>query len=94
MYLPPALGGIAGGQEIVEIDSEAGRIVLADTLYRSMIPATAVVDWTRWLVYVRDREEPEGIVVFSLNDGEWVRTVSTPRGDGPGEFAQGLMAFT
>ena len=78
----------------MEIDSEAGRIVLADTLYRSMIPATAVVDWSSRVVYVRDREEPEGIMVFSLNTGEWVRTVSTPRGDGPGEFAQGLRAFT
>ncbi len=59
-----------------------------------MIPATAVVDWASRAVYVRDREEPEGIMVFSLDTGEWVRTVSTPRGDGPAEFAQGLRAFT
>ena len=70
-----------------------GRIVFADTLQRSMEASTAVVDWAKQVVYVKDREEPEGIMVFSLNTGEWVRTVSTPKGDGPGEFTQGRRAF-
>ncbi len=93
ILLATASGGAISGQEIVEIDSEAGRLVFADTLYRSMEAATAVVDWTGRLVYVKDREEPQGIMVFSLNTGEWVRTISTPRGDGPGEFPQGRRAF-
>lgn len=81
-------GGMATAQEIVEIDMESGRAII-DSEYRSLYSGRAVVDWDRGLLYGDDNEEPEGIMVFSLKTGEWVRTIRTPRGDGPGEFSNG-----
>ncbi len=47
------------------------------------------VDWERNILYVDDKEEPEGIMAFSLETGEWLRTIRTPEGEGPYEFPQG-----
>lgn len=77
--------GSLRAQEIVEIDTETGRTIIDDE-WRSMYFGLTAVDWDRGLLYVDDREEPEGIMVFSLQSGEHVRTISTPRGDGPREF--------
>ena len=80
--------GTALSQEIVGIDTEAGRTIVDDE-WRSMFYGTTAVDWNRGVLYVDDQEEPEGIMVFSLETGEWIRTIPTLRGDGPGEFSQG-----
>ena len=58
-------GGPATAQEVVEIDMELGRTII-DSEYRSLYSGRAVVDWDRGLLYGDDREEPEGIMVFSL----------------------------
>ena len=79
-------------QQIVEVDYSAGRTIIDDE-WRSMRTAPLVVDWDRARLYVRDREEPDGIMVFSLETGEHVHTISTPRGDGPFEFSQGMHSM-
>ena len=86
------LASSAGAQEVVEIDLEAGRTII-DSEYRSLYSGRVAVDWKRGLLYGDDDEEPEGIMVFSLETGEWVRTVSTPKGDGPGELPGGMMGM-
>lgn len=84
------LSAPAGGdaQQIVEIDYSSGRTII-DHEWRAMLPTNLGTDWSRGLLYVHDKEEPDGIMVFSLETGEWVRTIPTPRGDGPFEFSQG-----
>ena len=96
-FLGAALALIAAGsdvhaQEVVKIDTESGRTIIDDE-WRSMYRGLAAVDWDRKLLYVSDREEPDGIMVFSLETGEHVRTISTPRGDGPQELKDGRQGI-
>ena len=79
---------LCSAQQVVEIDYSAGRTIIDDEL-RGMRPHDLAVDWDRNIIYVNDAEEPNGIMVFSLETGEWIRTIATPRGDGPFEFSQG-----
>ena len=83
-----ATPALSGAQQILEIDHSVGRTIIHDE-WRAMRPSNLGTDWDRNLLYVHDREEPEGIMVFSLETGEWVRTIPTPRGDGPFELSQG-----
>ncbi len=87
-----AAGSNVHAQEIVEIDAESGRTIIDDE-WRSMYRGLSAVDWDRKLLYVSDREEPDGIMVFSLETGEHVRTISTPRGDGPQELRNGRQGI-
>lgn len=75
----------AGGQQVVEIDFANGRDVINDDL-RAIHLSPIAIDHRRGALYVRDREEPNGIMVFSLETGEWLRTYRIPRGEGPGEL--------
>jgi hypothetical protein len=75
----------AGGQQVVEIDFANGRDVINDEL-RAIHLSPIAIDHGRGALYVRDREEPNGIMVFSLETGEWLRTYRIPRGEGPGEL--------
>ena len=92
--LAPVLGlallaaPVTGAQQIVEVDLEAGRTIIDDE-WRSMYVGLVAVDWDRGILYVDDDEEPDAIMAFSLETGEWIRTISTPVGDGPREFPQG-----
>ena len=87
-----AAGSDVHAQEVVKIDTESGRTIIDDE-WRSMYRGLAAVDWDRKLLYVSDREEPDGIMVFSLETGEHVRTISTPRGDGPQELKNGRQGI-
>lgn len=73
------------GQQVLEIDFTTGRAIIDDE-WRSMGSHLMAVDWSRNILYVDDDEEPDGIMAFSLETGDWLRTVPTPRGDGPREF--------
>lgn len=84
------LAPAADAQQVLEIDLTTGRTIIDDE-WRSM--SSSVADWDGNILYVIDREEPEGIMAFSLETGEWIRTISTPRGDGPHEFSQGRQEF-
>ena len=75
----------AGAQQILQIDYSVGRTIMHDE-WRAMKYHNLAADWDRNLLYVHDNEEPDGIMVFSLETGEWVRTISTPRGEGPLEI--------
>lgn len=77
----------AVAQQILEADPEAGR-VLIDGPFRAISPTPWMVgisEDTRTL-YLHDWEEPEGVMAFSFDTGEWVRTVPIRRGDGPSEL--------
>ena len=92
-FLLVAAAPAVASQQVVEIDFEAGRIIIDDE-WRSMYPGLAAVDWTRSVLYVDDMEAPDGIMAFSLETGEWLRTIPTLRGDGPGEFPKGRSGMT
>ena len=83
---------IAGAQQILEVDYSAGRTIIDDE-WRAIRTYNLAADWDRGLLHVHDAEEPNGIMVFSLETGEWVRTIPTPRGDGPFEFSQGKASM-
>ncbi len=85
----PAVGS---AQQILEVDYSSGRTIIDDE-WRAMRTGNLIADWDRSLLYVHDAEEPNGIMVFSLETGEWMRTISTPRGDGPFEFSQGKASM-
>ena len=78
----------ADAQQILEIDFDTGRTIIDDE-WRAMYSGVVAIDSERNMLYVDDREEPEGIMVFSLDTGEWLRTIPTPAGEGPYEFPQG-----
>lgn len=78
----------AVAQQVVEIDFTVGRTIM-DDWQRSMDPYRVAVDWTRGVFYAHDQEHPNGIMVFSLETGEHVRTIATPSGEGPNEFPHG-----
>ena len=85
--LTALLAPAVNAQQVLEIDFTVGRTIIDDE-WRSMSSPMAV-DWDRNILYVADDEEPEGIMAFSLETGEWIRTIPTPKGDGPNEFPQG-----
>lgn len=85
ILLAPAAGF---GQQVLEVDYEAGRIVIDDE-WRGLRSHFVAVDWDRAILYAADAEEPEGIMAFSLETGKHLRMIATPRGDGPHEFAGG-----
>jgi len=75
-------------QEIIEVDFAVGRIIMDDEL-RAMSNVVLAIDRERAVLYTEDREEPEAVMAFSLETGEWLRTIRTPTGGGPNEFPQG-----
>lgn len=74
----------AGGQQVVEIDFAEGRAVINDEL-RAIHLSPIAIDHGHGALYVRDLAEPNGIMVFSLETGKWLRTYRIPPGEGPGE---------
>ena len=79
-------------QEMVGIDLAAGRVVLEDT-DRAISTEYAIIDPAGGILYVWDREVPEGVMGFSLHTGEHVRTIAAPQGEGPEELPQGMFKF-
>ena len=75
----------SAAQQVVEIDFEAGRTIVDDE-WRAMNPSHLAVDWSRGVFYVTDSEEPYGVMAFSLETGKHLRTIATPKGEGPGEL--------
>ncbi len=52
------------------------------------------LDRTRAILYANDDEEPEAVMAFSLETGEWIRTIPTPEGGGPRELERGMSGMT
>ena len=78
----------AHAQQAFEIDFDSGRTII-DHEFRSLGYHLVTVDWDSRILYTDDDEEPEGIMAFSLETGEWLRTIRTPEGEGPYEFPYG-----
>lgn len=79
-----AAAGAGSAQQVLEIDHENGRDVINDD-ERAIAPYGLTIEHRRGELYLRDREEPDGIMVFSIETGEWVRTYHVPIGEGPRE---------
>ncbi|MYG81913.1 MAG: hypothetical protein F4187_09220 [Gemmatimonadetes bacterium] len=82
----------ADAQQLLEIDYTAGRTIIDDQ-WRSIWTSDLAVDRSTGILYVIDSEEPEGVMAFSLETGEWIRTIQTPEGDGPREFPAGRQGI-
>lgn len=83
----------AGAQQILEIDTAVGRVILDDEWRAIRTIGDMPLDRTRALLYANDDEEPEGVMVFSLETGEWIRTIPTPTGGGPRELERGMSGM-
>ena len=81
------VGAVASAQQVLEIDFANGRDVINDDM-RAVIPWQVAIDHLWGALYVRDLEEPDGVMVFSLASGERLRTYRIPKGDGPAELRQ------
>ncbi len=86
--------GSLAAQLVVEIDPVAGRDVIDDD-YRaiSIVHRDVAVDHDRSILYVRDAEEPNGVMAFSMVTGRWIRTYPAPTGDGPRELGDGIVSL-
>ena len=71
-----------------KIDFDGGRTII-DYEFRSLGYHLVAVDWDSGILYTDDDEEPDGIMAFSLETGEWLQTIRTPTGEGPYEFPWG-----
>lgn len=85
-------GGTASAQQVLVIDYPAGRTIIDDP-WRA-IQWRSAIDHGRGVLYVIDAEEPDGVMAFSLESGEWIRTILTPEGDGPQELPEGIEAMS
>lgn len=97
--LPPLLaagwaigGGVTSAQQVLEIDYSAGRTIIDDP-WRAIAGNTSI-DHGRSVLYVLDPAEPEGVMAFSLETGEWIRSIVVPVGDGPRELPEGVEAMS
>ncbi|MDE2762321.1 MAG: hypothetical protein OXQ94_09785 [Gemmatimonadota bacterium] len=84
----------ARAQQVLEIDTAAGRVILDDEWRAIRTIEDMPLDRTRALLYANDDEEPEGVMVFSLETGEWIRTIPTLTGGGPRELERGMSGMT
>ncbi len=62
--------------------------MIDDPFHRSLSLNKLVIDHSRGILYVEDREEPEGVMSFSLLTGERLNLVRYAKGGGPNELPQ------
>ena len=84
----------AEAQQVLEIDTAAGRVIIDDEWRAIRTIEGTHLDRTRAILYATDDEEPHAVMAFSLETGEWLRTIPTPQGDGPYELSQGMADLT
>ena len=84
----------ADAQQVLEIDTAAGRVIIDDEWRAIRTIEGTHLDRTRAILYATDDEEPHAVMAFSLETGEWLRTIPTPQGDGPYELSQGMADLT
>lgn len=82
-----AMAPLGSAQQLLEIDFENGRAVIDDD-FRAIRFSPVAFDHARRAIYVRDLEEPDGIMVFSIETGEWLRTHRIAKGEGPRELRE------
>ena len=80
---------------MLEIDTTTGRVIIDDEWRAIRTMEDILLDRTRAILYVTDAEEQEeGVMAFSLETGEWIRTIRTPEGDGPHELSRGISGMS
>ncbi|MCY4571572.1 MAG: hypothetical protein OXF01_02120, partial [Gemmatimonadetes bacterium] len=79
---------------MLEIDTTVGRIIIDDEWRAIRTIGDMPLDRTRAILYANDDEEPEAVMAFSLETGEWIRTIPTPEGGGPRELERGMSGMT
>ena len=84
----------AHAQQVLEIDTAAGRVVIDDEWRAIRTIGDMPLDRTRAILYVNDDEDPEAVMAFSLETGERIRTIPTPTGGGPRELERGMSGMT
>lgn len=85
----------AGAQQVLEIDTAVGRVIIDDEWRAIRTMEDMPLDRTRAILYVTDAEEQEeAVMAFSLETGEWIRTILTPEGDGPHELSRGISGLS
>lgn len=84
----------ASPQQVLEIDTAVGRVIIDDEWRAIRTIGDMPLDRARAILYARDDEEPEAVMAFSLETGEWIRTIPTPEGDGPQELKRGMSGMT
>lgn len=85
----------AGAQQVLEIDTTAGRVIIDDEWRAIRTIEDMPLDRARAILFVTDAEEQEeGVMAFSLETGEWIRTIPTPEGDGPQELSRGISGMS
>ncbi|MCY4573639.1 MAG: hypothetical protein OXF01_12650 [Gemmatimonadetes bacterium] len=80
-------------QQVLEVDYDTERVVIDDPFYRSFALDMLAIDHARGILYVEDREEPEGVMSFSLLTGERLNVVRYAKGGGPNELPQNKAGF-
>ena len=80
-------------QQVLEVDYDTERVVIDDPFYRSFAFDMLAIDHARGILYVEDREEPEGVMSFSLLTGERLNVVRYAKGGGPNELPQNKAGF-
>ena len=82
-------------QQVLVIDTAVGRVIIDDEWRAIRTMEDMPLDRTRAILYVTDSEEQEeGVMAFSLETGEWIRTIPTPEGDGPRELSRGISGMS
>ncbi len=84
----------AVAQQVLEIDTAVGRVIIDDEWRAIRTIGDMPLDRTRAILYANDDEEPEAVMAFSLETGEWIRTIPTPEGGGPRELERGMSGMT
>ena len=84
----------AAAQQVLEIDTAVGRVIIDDEWRAIRSTRDVPLDRTRAILYAKDDEEPEAVMAFSLETGEWIRTIPTPEGGGPRELERGMTGMT
>lgn len=85
----------ADAQQVLMIDTAVGRVIIDDEWRAIRTMEDMPLDRTRAVLYVTDSEEQEeGVMAFSLETGEWIRTIPTPEGDGPRELSRGISGMS
>ena len=80
---PPAAGAPTVAQQILEVDTNAGRQVAGGEEYSF---DHAVVDYDRRLVLASEAGDPLAVTAYSLDDDSVRHVLGGGRGDGPGEL--------
>lgn len=83
----------AVAQQVLEIDTAVGRVIIDDEWRAIRTIEDMPLDRTRAILYANDDEEPEAVMAFSLETGEWIRTIPTPTGGGPRELEDGISGM-